>query len=233
MARSVIKFDLSSIPSNAEIVSAELQVVTGKIDDPNTYPSAKYIVSVAKSDWDENTLTWFNMPDTLRTEAFNMGFAKSNATIKANLLTEVQGMISGEKDNFGFIFARGNPYNKRYTIPIHSSESVETSKRPKLMVTYLDVPTSVDDLHLNGSISKLMTVSYKGKSEFTVKNVTSGYFTAKIFTFNGKCIISEKRVAVSKGESSFTMPIGNLASGYYILSIESRKSKVNSSFVVK
>lgn len=217
MARAVIKFDLTSIPSNAKVVSAQLMVHTGKVIDENTYPAAKHLVGIADGQWDEKELTWFNVPELIRTKSFsNWGWTKKNKEIFSDLLTEVQEMVIGTRENFGFVFAIGNHNPKNYTIQIHSSESAELEKRPTLTIKYIEGGVSVVNSNKLGN--NALSVTYNGGGTFSFAGLVASEITAEVFTLAGKKVL-EKNVILS-GKSAFFLPVTEMASGSYLLSVE-------------
>ncbi|MEW5760316.1 MAG: DNRLRE domain-containing protein [Candidatus Thermoplasmatota archaeon] len=102
--RAFIKFDLSSIQSNATIISAELSLK--EIGSGSGWSTRIFSVYPLTSSWEETKITWNNQP------SYDNGIYAS-ATVKPiatkalydswNITKIVQGWVSGTKQNYGII----------------------------------------------------------------------------------------------------------------------------------
>jgi len=138
-SRFFIKFDLSSIPSDANIISAKIFLYR----DPTPMYAVPWsqggnnqmLVQQVTQSWDVSTLTWNNKPSTTSTEQVTVPRAETpyqNCEIDVTLLFE---QIHNSGNNYGFNFQLENE-TPHATYCFASSEHSNTALRPKLVVTY-------------------------------------------------------------------------------------------------
>jgi len=158
LRRSAIRFDLSSIPSNAQVTAVTLSLViaqSASSDQPhNLHPIQK--------DWDEGTvsgiqrggasdpgdMTWAdNMSGSSSWTNLGGDFGPSSAqtfvgdagnTIhfsSAAMASEVQGWIDAPANNFGWMML-GNEASLKTAKRFHSSEATLQANRPILTVVF-------------------------------------------------------------------------------------------------
>jgi len=137
--RSVIKFDLSSIPSGATIVSAKL-----KLMQIQTYGYDRTLdLHRLNTSWSESTVTW-DSPWSSAGGDYN-STASASATsdwtgsfhvIEWNLQSDVQAFVNGTATNNGWLLRDSveDVYQKYWHFA--SKEYVTTSARPVLEVVY-------------------------------------------------------------------------------------------------
>lgn len=141
--KAFIEFDLSFIPSNGIVTSAELdlhaddptQTFVGNPSTPmNGSNNASYLRRVTTA-WDEHTLTWNNMPTgTSQNEVI---LATSTSTgqdyLNINVASLVQDMV--QNGNYGFIIepVSTTPSN---SMIFRSSDYIDSLERPALRVCY-------------------------------------------------------------------------------------------------
>ena len=144
--RSLLCFtELSTIPSNAVIVSATLRLY-GVTSDRNTSysgaPASYYentvVVQQVTSPWNENTVTWNTQPSTTTanqfiipqsTSEYNWNYTNSSS----ELVAMVQNMVSG--NNYGFMLRLQTEQHYRNMV-FASSDHPDASLHPELEVTY-------------------------------------------------------------------------------------------------
>ena len=142
--RSLIKFNLNSIPTNAIISNATLSLYSNPTQlngNPAAGPtygsnnvSSLYPVT---TNWDLSTVSWNNQP----------AFTSVNATILPqsissdddydllDVTTAVQSMVSNPSSNFGWMFSI-NTQDFYNCMIFCSSDYPDSTKRPKLTITY-------------------------------------------------------------------------------------------------
>ena len=133
--RSLISFDLSSIPVGATVTAADLYLL-----EANTQGTARTIAAHRITQtWAEGTATWANSAaayDATPTDAISVDWAGSVPTWDAwNVLADVQDIVNGIDTNNGWLFkdtAEGTP---QYYWQFHSREAA-VNNRPYLSVTY-------------------------------------------------------------------------------------------------
>ncbi len=146
--RGLIRFDLSSIPSNATITNASLSLypdnnATIGITGQPTYGSnnAGWLQRIT-APWTYNTVTWNTLPTT--TTANEVTLAQSINTSEtyvlnvSQLITDI--MTSG--NNYGFELLQQNETTPYQSLVFGSSDNADSTLRPKLDICYT-TPSSV------------------------------------------------------------------------------------------
>ncbi len=140
--RALLYFDLSSIPADAVIVSAQLSLYAE--DSPDTQFHSGDNDSWLKritSPWEEFSVTWNTQPST--TSIHQADLPQSSAPyqdyLNINVKNLVKDMINDPGGNFGFMLQLQNesPYRR---LTFRSSDQDEPSENPKLVITYSDEP---------------------------------------------------------------------------------------------
>lgn len=139
--RGAFKFDLSSIPSNALILTAKLSLysnptpINGDLINANSGPSNGFYIRRITSNWDGNTATWQSQPSTTSIDQILIPHTTQPSLdiIDVDVKTLIDAMRSN--GNYGFMMLLQNEvaYNIRQFC---SSNHSQLSKRPKLVITY-------------------------------------------------------------------------------------------------
>jgi hypothetical protein len=140
--RGLLKFDLSSIPANATIVKADLQLysdtipLNGDLVHANVGTDNSVLVQQVATTWDSSTVTWFNQP---------AGLTANQVTVPAttqpflNVDVDVKGLIASMVSsgaNYGFKLQLANEVE--FTSRIFcSSYYSDATRHPKLTVQYM------------------------------------------------------------------------------------------------
>ena len=139
--RNLLKFDLSSIPANATIVSAHLQLysdtipLNGDLVHANAGADNSVSIQQVATSWDGASVTWFNQPAGLTANQVTIPsttqpFLNVNVDVKALIASMVS---SGA--NYGFKLQLVNEV--AYTSRIFcSSYYSDATRHPKLVVQY-------------------------------------------------------------------------------------------------
>jgi hypothetical protein len=164
--RALLKFDeLSTIPANAEILSAELKLfglpLVADVGN-SSYPGSPYnnssyppghmynttnesLIQRVTSPWNEQTVTWNTQPTTTTanqitipntTSQWNWNYTNSSA----NLVAMIQDMVNNPSTNFGFMFKLQNETRYR-SVYFVSSDHSNPALWPELTVTYTGCST--------------------------------------------------------------------------------------------
>jgi len=144
--RELLKFDLSSIPSNANIVSASLYLYTypppllnGNFVDANYGSNNTMLVQRVTSSWspvNPNKTTWFTQPST---DAANQVVVESTTQSQLDLNIDVTGMVGtmvNTNTNYGFLLQLQNEQTYTSRIFVASHNPNYATKYPKLVVVY-------------------------------------------------------------------------------------------------
>jgi hypothetical protein len=140
--RNLLKFDLSSIPANATIVSADLYMYSDTIPKNGDLIHANYgadnsfVVQQVATQWDPSTVDWFNQPTGLTANQVivpNTPLPYLNVDI--NVKDIISSMVS-TNTNYGFKLSLQNEVE--YTSRIFcSSNYSDASRHPRLVVKYI------------------------------------------------------------------------------------------------
>jgi hypothetical protein len=140
--RSLLAFDLSSIPQNAIILKANLYLYSdtspqnGDLVHANSGTHNAILVQQVASPWSSSNLTWFNQPKGLMENSVtipetNLPFLN----VDVNVTGIVKAMVANNA-NYGFKLSLTNP--NIYTSRIFcSSYHPNASNHPRLVVSYV------------------------------------------------------------------------------------------------
>jgi hypothetical protein len=140
--RGLIKFDLSSIPATATIISAKLSLystpnpLNGNHVDANFGPNNSMYIERISTNWSSATAKWSNLPATTTNDRISIPHTTSKFLdlIDIDIKPMISGMISSNS-NYGFMLRLQNDvaYNSRI---FSTSKHAQAAKRPKLIVVY-------------------------------------------------------------------------------------------------
>jgi len=140
--RDFLKFDLSSIPANATIIKADLQLysdtipLNGDLVHANVGADNSVLIQQVATSWDPASLTWFNQPAGLTA---NQVTIPSTTQSFLNVDVDVKGLIApmiSSGANYGFKLQLKNEVE--YTSRIFcSSYYSDATRHPKLVVQYI------------------------------------------------------------------------------------------------
>ena len=146
--RGFIKFNLSSIPSNATISSASLSLyadnsaTVGYAGEPTYGTNNAGWLQRITSPWNYNTISWNTQPTTTTlhetTLAESIGTSENYTVNVTQLLRDI--ITSGV--NYGFELLQQNEASPYQSLIFGSSANADSSIRPKLEICY-SIPTSI------------------------------------------------------------------------------------------
>lgn len=193
VVRSVMKFDLSSLPQNAQIQKATLSLYawgsdTGFGQHSNRGGSNKSWLQRITEPWDENEVTWNTQPAT--TTQGQISIHQSNFPDEDYTDIDITEMITmmqrRPESNFGFMI-RLQEELLYQMLNFASSDHEDPNLRPKLTIEYLDNwdwkiypnPTRHDlTFEITGTYApemKLTVYNTLGQSILTFENVPKMY----------------------------------------------------------
>jgi hypothetical protein len=138
LARGVMQIDMSSIPVNAVVMSANLYLNCDvDITTPTYTTGTGGTLSKATSSWTENTVTWATQPSTTNVNQVAVSTPTSQTQdYTLNISGMTQSWVNSPATNFGFVF-RGNDESAFYKrIMFASSDHTTTARQPKVVITY-------------------------------------------------------------------------------------------------
>jgi len=140
-ARAAFKFDLSSIPANATIVSAKLTLYTnptpinGDHINANSGSNNSMFISRITANWNGATINWSNQPSVSTTDQISIAHTSQGFLdlVDVDVKNQIVSMVS--TNNYGFMIQLQNEviYNSRIFC---SSKYSDAAKHPKLVVVY-------------------------------------------------------------------------------------------------
>lgn len=145
--RAYIDFDLSSIPTGANILYAELKLYadtiikvggyTGHSTTSNgSYITNAWVVEKITSPWEENTITWFNIPSTDVTSRIDLAPATLfSQTYTINVTAQIAKQFRYRGSSYGFLI-KLKEENETRKISFCSSDYAYPKLRPELTVVY-------------------------------------------------------------------------------------------------
>ncbi len=140
--RGLLKFDLSSIPTNATIKSAQLYLYsnpkpnTGNQIDANFGTANALWLQQVTSSWSTSTVSWFNQPPVSSGTQINI--AHTNQTMQdlsIDVTAHVASMVNNNA-NYGWLLRLQNEVTYNSRIFVSSRNTAYPDKRPKLVVVY-------------------------------------------------------------------------------------------------
>lgn len=144
--RSLVDFDLSSIPESAKIVNATLYLYYNPTsgDIPSTQGhsqrdgSNKSILSRITAPWSEETVTWNTQPAVSMDNQIHVRASESATEDYAiDVKNLVEDMVANPSESFGFLYALANEDYYRAMI-FASSDNANNELHPKLVVEYTE-----------------------------------------------------------------------------------------------
>jgi Disaggregatase related repeat/TGF-beta propeptide len=136
--RGLLKFDLSSMPANANVTSATLYLY----ERANKTGQTTFIYRVT-SNWNESTVNWttWSMPGgdfDSSTSHFAYLPEQSNCMLTMDITNLVRAWVNGTYNNYGLMLYSIGP---NHIISYSSKESGTAGEWPKLNIVYV-IPTS-------------------------------------------------------------------------------------------
>ena len=140
--RNILKFDLSTIPANATIISANLYLYsnpkpsTGNLVDANSGPNNSLFLQQVTSNWSPSTLGWFNQPSVSTSNQINIS-TTTQSTLDLDLdVSQMIGAMVNNNANYGFLLRLQNEVTYNSRIFVSSYNTAYPQKHPKLVIVY-------------------------------------------------------------------------------------------------
>lgn len=161
--RSLLWFDINTLPLDAEIINAQLTLY-GKDHQSTTQSNASYLARIT-SNWLEDSVWWNNAPTFTTTDSIYLAQSSSaTQNYSVDVTNHVQYFIENPQYNFGFLLRLiVQTYHAR--LVFHSSGASNSSLRPKLVFSV--------KLPLINRVSWANLVNTEAVDEYTVEK-TSG-----------------------------------------------------------
>lgn len=218
--RSFLKFDLSSIPANAIITSAQLEMWAWKVN--GSFPNNMLIHRIGES-WSKTTVTYNNQPSLITSNVVEHSNVGNTGWHSFNVKDHVQEMVKFPTMNHGFGFKlkfevnpkscptcpefHGTKYRQYY-----SSNYSDAQKRPKLTVKYV-LPIEVYNAEV---VHATTSGSADGSVDPSVRYGDGGPYTYKWYNSSGALL-----------QSGSTPQKTGLAPGWYGLEVSDAMGNVS------
>ncbi|RLG81320.1 MAG: hypothetical protein DRO09_02110, partial [Thermoprotei archaeon] len=207
--RVFIRFDLSSLPSEATILLANVRLYYYSYYQDNPSGKQTDIHRVLES-WDESTITWNNQPSYASVATSSTDMPSSYGWVEWNVTDDVQGMVDGTYDNYGWcIKFHTEGLSSGYSQALFYSKEYD-GYDPELYVEYI-ITVTVNIILVNK----------------TTALQTDDYFQAT-YTFNGV----QKTAQLVNGTNTLTIDNGTwiYVEQYSHLSNSTHRWAMNSTF---
>ena len=225
--RTLFKFDMSAIPANSTIQSANLSLYFAPnnnfFDVQNSLTSSNQSkIQRITSAWTENTVTWVNQPSaTTQGEAT---LAQSVVATQDYTYTDVTAMVQDMLTNSNYGFLLKQDVEQYYGRMIFGSgDNSNPYWQPRLDICYTE-PTGISDL----SISENGVFISPNPSDgiFIVHINKNAFNKISVYDETGRIVFNE---ALAPGMKYKAINLSDIASGIYLLNLTGEKD----SFVQK
>ncbi len=215
IVRGLFHFDLTAIPQGMQIDSAYLSLYSvdanyGLFFHRNTGGPNNALVKRVTSPWSEATVTWNNAPLTTSTNQVTL--APSTSQMQDYLNTNVTSVIQdiySSPTNYGMQILQQIESGFRSLI-FFSSDATDSLKRPKLVVHYSSISTSIDDVRVNNSEFNVFPNPTNGISYIEFNNQPN--LNLSIIDVTGKEVAS-----ISNYKNLEQIDLSNYAKGIYFI----------------
>lgn len=151
-ARSLIEFDLSSIPNCAVINSAKISLYCNTTSSVTQLNSGNNAFSIQRitSNWSENSVTWNNQPSSTTLNQVSLAQSTSSTQNYENI--DITNLIKDIKQNpttsFGLMIKLLTESTYR-SIIMSSSDHADSTKWPKLVIDYTSPPLTNNTINIS------------------------------------------------------------------------------------
>lgn len=248
-ARSLIQFNLSSIPVGATITNAKLSLYYNP-ESPEGghvssffHPNSSYLQRIT-ANWDEFTVTWNNQPASTTTHRVSL--AKSTSSTQnytnINVTVLVQDMVNNPSQSFGFLLRLQSETTFKKLI-FASSDAYDASLHPKLVVTYttpaakivLPVVNEQAELKINAPLIseiKITPLYYNGKVELAVNFKQAASAQLSVFDLSGKIILN-RTVQLNEGINQIGCETSGWRKGIYLVVVKTQEGVVSKKILIE
>ncbi len=227
-ARTLIDFDLTSLPSDVVITSAKLNLYFNPDASSiyqNSGKNAMWIEGITSS-WNESTVTWNTQPTVTTVNRVSVP-ASISATqnYEINITQLLKDKIANPSTNYGWMMSLQDedPYA---SVMLASSDHSNAALHPKLEVCYTaTVTTGIINAHKMVS-SNVYPNPFTTSATIELNDpVSSQDAVISIYDLTGTEV--QTKSIILSGSNSFNLEKGNLKEGLYFYTIKSGSQVVS------
>ncbi|MEI2678009.1 MAG: DNRLRE domain-containing protein [Burkholderiaceae bacterium] len=233
--RALMHFNLSTIPSNATITDAKLDLYAyGTIGSyPGHYGSANNaLIERVTSNWSENTVTWNTQPTSTSVNQVPLA-GTTNATLdylNINVTSIVQDIIASTSNN-GIILKLATEAATNL-LPFCSKDHFNSAKHPKLRVTYSCNFQSVAELQNTISSINCFPNPATNTINFSINTSKSGNGKITIYDAQGK-LVNETVISNNISTNNYIINTSLFSKGIYNYSILFEGEQKSGKFIIE
>jgi hypothetical protein len=212
--RSLIEFDLSSIPTGAQIQSALLYFyaqtnTTQSGGNPTTGNDNKGWFRRLLEPWGEMTVTWNNQPAYTTMNQVELPASVSNAQ---DYVLDVKQLIIDvlQNNNYGFVLMQQDEVNFYKSLCFSSSDDPNSARHPKLVIEF-----KVDHVGINSLPSTAsFNLFQKNNNVYLIQasNLSQPLFELCVYNSVGELMMQERI-----NQSTASVDFNNLPAGMYLI----------------
>ncbi len=229
--RSIVEFDLSSIPADAFITSATLYLYgydspsnTGHASLGDGIGNQSYVQRIT-SDWSEATVSWDSQPSTTEVNQVMLdGTLEENLNYEVDVKELVEDMILFPEEAFGFMLRLVNEetYN---SLLFASSDNGNSALHPKLVVVY--------EREQQSSLSEeqeLVFSVYPNPTNALLRidlNEVGANTVITVYSSNGEMVYS-----IYEQQLHHEIDVSNWAKGTYVVQLQRGEAVLNRKLII-
>lgn len=221
--RSLLRFDLSSIPAGSVIDSAYLSVYADSLSPSGLVGSPTYGTNNAvgiyrlTSTWDTATVSWLTQPGYTATDSVIL--PQSTDTVENYVRIDVSGLVKDAYTygNYGFLFKElqeTTPYNSMIFFSPYSY-ATNSSVVPTLVIKYRNT-TAV--ANVNGSNARMSIYPNPCSSNANIEITDNKDLASlQVRDMTGKIVFAQQ---LTTGNTHISLRTDSYSSGVYFVSIQ-------------
>ena len=226
ISRGLIDFNLNSIPANATIESASLDLYCNTTSDHTQLHSSlsgsnACVLQRITSSWTENAVNWNNQPSTSNTNEITLAQSTSQTQdyLNINVLPLILDMRANPSNSFGLMMKLATEAKYRSLI-FANSDHADSTKWPVLTICY-KLPSAVKELTNKEKGQLFMYPNPISNLEvLQITKTNEEEALVSIIDIQGKIIFTQTFAkGANKIEINFSQ-IGNLCKGTYFVKLD-------------
>jgi hypothetical protein len=233
--RSLIEFDLSSIPSTSIVMDARLSLYNNPTSNENNGQHSSLSGSNAAllqritSYWGESSVTWDNQPapSSLNEVILPQSTSPYQDYLNIDVTTIVNDMVQNPSSNYGIMFKLITEIQWRAMI-FASSDHPDSTLHPKLEVCYTS-PTGINSISLNEEIQINPNPS-TGISSIASESHNFDFSHIEILNYAGQRIFDEPIIIVN---DPFVVNLSHEAKGIYFVILSGAEHRIVKKLIIQ